>query len=877
MTNKSLDDTSLFERFLISAHPLVKRLCKLLRAEGSDLTPYPSAMLDNLNWLHEILFRRIRNNLRFDKDSLFQLKISAENSTIVYIAKYIDQLEYNQLSELFRTNNIPLVEYTNAVTMRRWMYWRDCWNSIAKQSDEIEKFGCPNNPIADNLLPNLIASGKNILLTIPESELLDDRMFYSCHVRQLASIFDAQKNTDKKITIVPIDFVWNRKIENEAKSTLDILFGDKESPGRIRKTIMFWRKYSRKSELIIGAPIAISDYTQSPNEDSIKLAAKLRGSLMAAFHARRHVLTGPPTRPGRWFVREITGNEALDTYICQMAAVRGKPADDLRMLAHKYAKEIVANIDNTYIELLDKILSRVFKHLYETVDVDMGGLAKAKELNSEGPVVFVPNHKSHMDYLILSHVLYHNGMTIPHIAAGINLEFWPVGNIFRHCGAYFIRRAFRNNELYKAVLETYLKILLREGYSQEFFIEGGRSRTGKLLKPKTGMLSMLHKAAKTANVENLKFIPVSITYDRVIEQKSYVQELEGANKETERTSHLLKLVKYLKSHKHRYGSIYIRFGEALPPANNFDDGVAMNDIAQKICHRINHNIVATPAAIAAAAILASGKRGVLMNEAARNWHQLISYLKTKNVEFSPHIKHNRPSILNEALNQFENTKLISLRPNSIESFISIDESKRLPISYFRNSIVHFFVSISVVCTLLKKPGALASITDNFVTCRDILSHEFKFATRLSVEDHIIKAIDYLTQQNVIIRSSSSISISPENIWILDLFAAQIRPFVETLWVTIRFIDERMTKPMDDRALVSELMHTGHELFLLEQVRYKDAITKVGLENALKALVSYKVLQVEESVGSSFKRRKIYHKSEGSNAIQNLKAALQLLV
>ena len=120
--------------------------------------------------------------------------------------------------------------------------------------------------------------------------------------------------------------------------------------------------------------------------------------------------------------------------------------------------------------------------MFDSFDVDGEGLTRAKELYAEGPVVFVPNHKSHADYLILSHILYHNGMTLPHIAAGINLEFWPLGPVFRRGGAYFIRRAFRDNPLYKAVLESYLEVLIKEGYSQEFFIEGGRSRTGKLMK-----------------------------------------------------------------------------------------------------------------------------------------------------------------------------------------------------------------------------------------------------------------------------------------------------------------------------------------------------------------------------------------------------------
>ena len=149
------------------------------------------------------------------------------------------------------------------------------------------------------------------------------------------------------------------------------------------------------------------------------------------------------------------------------------------------------------------------------------------------PVVLVPCHRSHFDYVILSYIFHLNYMSPPHIAAGINLSFWPLGPLFRGAGAYFIRRSFDDNELYKAVFRSYLKFLIREGYTQEFFIEGGRSRTGKILTPKLGMLSAVVDAFTQGVRRDLYLVPVSIHYGRVVEEEAYQRELDGAEKEPE--------------------------------------------------------------------------------------------------------------------------------------------------------------------------------------------------------------------------------------------------------------------------------------------------------------------------------------------------------
>src|SRR5262249_15377184 len=153
--------------------------------------------------------------------------------------------------------------------------------------------------------------------------------------------------------------------------------------------------------------------------------------------------------------------------------------------------------------------------------------------------VLLPSHKSHLDYILLSYVFFENGLQCPLIAAGDNLAFWPAGPLLRRCGAFFIRRSFKGARLYTTLVDSYVRKVLREGYAIEFFIEGGRSRSGKLLPPKAGLLSMVTEAADGAHAD-VAYVPISIGYERVVEQRSYVHELSGGEKEKEDAGALLK-------------------------------------------------------------------------------------------------------------------------------------------------------------------------------------------------------------------------------------------------------------------------------------------------------------------------------------------------
>jgi glycerol-3-phosphate O-acyltransferase len=880
-------DFTLTERLLIFAGPLFRWSTKGIRegfAAGEALPVHPSAMIAEPNATFNLILPRFFSRITIDEEGIERVKAAASGATVIYVARYVGQLEYNYFGHLFVERHLPLASYCNALTVRRWMKWTALKRSIAAQEVEIEHHGRPLDPLTDDMLSWMIAEGKSVMLRIPQVDLEEESVIYSAPLKGLKAIVEAQRKSAKPIVIVPVDFLWSRRPPKAKRSLADILFGEKEQPGRIRKSVLFWRNYKRAAQASLGVPLSVHRLIEdNPEASDEELTRLLRQELKATLRLQRRKITGPAIRPRQDIIREVISDEALDEAICRIATASKKPVDDVRDLALRYTREIVADLDYTYFELFERLLGKTLVKLFESFNVDTEGLTRAKELFQKGPVVFVPNHKSHADYLILSYVLYHNGMNAPHIAAGKNLSFWPLGRIFRRCGAFFIRRSFRGNDLYADVLRTYLKVLLKEGHSQEFFIEGGRSRTGKLRTPRTGMIRMLERAAREGNVANMSYIPVSITYDRVIEHRSYMKELGGGQKDEERTSHLIRLAQFVSRKKASYGSIYIRFGEPIPGAQAGDAAPEAEKLAQSICHEINRHIVVTPAAVAAAALLGSAARGVAYPKFRQSAQALLACLTAKGVEIPPMLAEMSLKVLQDAVANLAQQKLLTMHDGSLEPFISVDESKRVPLSFFRNGIVHFLVSTGVIARLIRwhavagRTPDVDEIAGDLAGSKALLFREFRFATGRTLADHVRANVNFLASQGAIaLAPSGRIAITPQGSSTLNLFEAQVLPAVERIWIAARVVLERMSAPEEEKAFMDDLMRCGNDMYLLGKARFRETVTKDGFTNAVKTLADFGLLKIEHQK-PGMKNKRTYTPTRNEEAAVRLKVELEKLI
>ena len=513
-----------------------------------------------------------------------------------------------------------------------------------------------------------------------------------------------QAECRRPVFLVPLGILWGKGPEKLQKGLLDVFLGHRDAPGRLRQSLMLLR-YSRQSMVTMGHVINLQAYGQeNVHLEKDLLLKKIRWSLHRELDLARRQVTGPRIKPRKHVLESILSSRRLREQVREMARSEGKSFEKVMKRAEKYADEIAADYRISYVEFLSVLLTWVWNNIYSGFSVDMKGLERVKASVRKGSVILMPSHKSHLDYLVLSYVFYHNDLPPPHIAAGVNLSFWPLGHIFRRAGAFFIRRTIRGHKLYATVFSTYLRKLLREGYVQEFFLEGTRSRTGKLLQPKLGMLSMELDAFAEGVSEDLQLVPISITYEKVVEESSYSKELGGARKKKEGFLDLVKTGRLLKK---KYGRVYIQFAPPLSIREYLQSKQSdlagmdevrrrgmVEDLALRVSYAINEVTTVTPSALAATVLLNHPKRGIALPELTKNASFLLHLLQDLGARRSLILK-NLPWAVQEALDRFVGDRIVELWDDPDGPIYTLDENKRILLDYYKNNILHFFLPFAL--------------------------------------------------------------------------------------------------------------------------------------------------------------------------------------
>ena len=299
-----------------------------------------------------------------------------------------------------------------------------------------------------------------------------------------------------------------------------------------------------------GMPLA----RKSPSPE---LAARRTARLLRTKFRNQKVATlGPDLSHRRTLVELILRSPQVAAAI-ETEAVDGAQAAALKS-ARKAANTIAADLSYLTLRFLDVALTWFWHRIYDGIRVH--GLDRVAALAETHTVVYTPCHRSHIDYLLLSYVLFHRGFMVPHVAAGDNLDLPVVGSVLRRGGAFFMRRRFSGDRLYSAVFAEYIYQVFRRGHAVEYFVEGGRTRTGRLLPARTGVLQMTIDAHRRGVPRPIVFVPVYVGYDKLVEAASYVDELRGAAKKDESVSGLFRNLRMVRQ---SFGSAQLCFGKPI--------------------------------------------------------------------------------------------------------------------------------------------------------------------------------------------------------------------------------------------------------------------------------------------------------------------------
>jgi glycerol-3-phosphate O-acyltransferase len=638
--------------------------------------------------------------------------------------------------------------------------------------------------------------------------------------------------------------------------------------------------------LKVGTPLDLAEYLadEEPASDEVHVR-RVVYAMLRRLERERRVVTGPAEKPPDRVRDEILRSPKLRAAMKQLALSDEESERQLNHRADAILKKLQATPDGSTISALEVLLDRVFHRIYAGIDVDREGLARVREASKEGTLILLPSHKSHIDYLILSYVFNDENLQLPLIAAGDNLSFFPLGAIFRRAGAFFIRRSFKGDRLYPAVVDAYIRRLIRDGFPLELFIEGGRSRTGKLLAPKFGLLGMMVDATLALPQKKVFFVPISIGYERIVETNAYQRELAGADKVREDAAGLLKTTDVLR---HRYGRINLQFATILTldelrqelklpmegelrPAQRRS---VLTRLANRVMDEINRVTAVSPGALTALALLSHTRRGLPHEELVERSARLLMVLREMGARIAPATAtpsgSMRPEAIREAAQMFTNAELIVPHaPTVVDGgpsradaatagpgvIYTIDDEKRVELDTTKNIVIHFFVERALVATEVLAgagpPVTLAEVRERVRRLSRLFKFEFRFRADAPFDEIFAGTIRTMTAaEELVVTADGGVDAGAGRLgwsgreWLLT-YAAFVQNFIEGYRVAARGLGALLKGPLAEKELVKKALSTGERMFFTGELERREAVNQAIVQNAYAAFADHGWIRAQD--------------------------------
>ena len=512
-------------------------------------------------------------------------------------------------------------------------------------------------------------------------------------------------NPELDVELVPVAMYWGRAPQKEPSWFRLLLVEDWAITSTARKLLQVL--FNGRNTLIeFDEPISLRSLMGDDAGEAVR-GRRVTRALRTLYAKQRSARIGPDLSHRRTILNRVLRTRAVRAVVAQEMREKKITRRQSLLKAKQFAEEIAANYSHAFIRFMEAALSRLWNRLYDGV---VFGHVETLEQTAEGnEIIYVPCHRSHMDYLLLSYVIYVHGYAIPHIAAGINLNLPIVGRFLRKGGAFFIRRSFRGNALYTVVFMKYLAAIMTRGHSIEYFIEGGRSRTGRLLQPKTGMLSMTVRSFLRDPGRPVVFIPVYFGYERIVEGSTYIGELSGKPKEKES---ILGLIRAFRKLRERFGQVHVNLGEPIRLNDLLerydpdwrtrvveDDtrvpwvGSAVDDLASVIMRHINAAAAVTPINLLAITLLATPRLALPKTDLLRQMDLYRELLRT--FSYSDRVTVTSMSAA-EMLAYGQSMKVVSVEAHPLGDIVRMSDESAVLATYYRNNVLHLFTMPSLV-------------------------------------------------------------------------------------------------------------------------------------------------------------------------------------
>lgn len=559
-----------------------------------------------------------------------------------------------------------------------------------------------------------------------------------------------------EVHLVPVRVVWMAPEKDGRRS---VGWSDAFKPGDPRdphglRARLIKLTHPNRVKLIASAGASKSQlldaYEASGEIDGIEAFVTRRAWL--ALDKSERTLRGNRYKIPRFVPESILSRRAFVQAVEEYAGSEGIDPVKAAATAERYLQEIAATHSPYVIDLIANAIHTLYRQGYGQIHYSDEEVKRIASLGLEQPVVFLPSHRSNLDRLSLEFMLWENDLPPNHTAGGINMNFFPVGPLLRRTGVFFIRRSFRDNELYKLVLRSYIDFLIEKRFPLEWYMEGARSRSGRLNPPRFGLLHYVVDSLERGKSEDVHLIPVSISYDHIQDVPDYAREAQGRDKQEESLGWMVRAIRSLRR---RYGDIYIRFGEPVSLAAALKDGTEREEgspelqkIAFEVMYRIGRVTPVTPVALVSIALLAARGKARTASELADECVRLIDFVRSRDLPTTERLDLDDPGSVTRILDWLGEHDNVSSHEAIDRRVFWLDDEQMIRISYYRNMVVHFFVARAIAEMAFSSVGngggrEPESVHRRILELRDLLKFEFFFPEKdeyiRSVSDDI--AID----------------------------------------------------------------------------------------------------------------------------------------
>jgi glycerol-3-phosphate O-acyltransferase len=804
------------------------------------------------------LYRSLFDHIEVDDAWLRAVRDAQARGTVVYVLRNLSVVDFLALDYLTKRHDLPRIRFANDLGLYVLEPLRQGWlGAIRSRTPEAETADLVRAVESGASAALFLKRPPHVLEGPSRGKIEGDHL--------IRALFDVQRRSGVRTLLVPQVFVWSRSAGMRGSNVVDSLFGSSEWPGTLRSTVQFLANW-RHATLRAGEAVDLTDFLarEAGGATDDVLVRRLTYTLLRRVERERRSILGPARKPAERLREETIRSPRLQKVIADMAGEGAKERAVITARAMAMLRGLQADLDMNAIAALDQVVAGAAAHLFSGVEVDEPGIERLRELAKEGTLVLLPSHKSHMDYVILTWLLYRHRLPLPLVAAGDNLDFFPMGPVFRKAGAFFIRRTFAGDRLYAAVVDAYVRRMLKEGSPLEFFLEGGRSRTGKLLPPKLGLLSLVVDAALGVPTRTTWFCPVSIGYERFIEEKAFVRELSGGEKHKENVSGLVRSVDVIVG---RYGVLSVQFGRPLsltdvlteidakattedlatmtPPRRR----AVISRLAYRVMNEINAITAVTAGSLVATALLTHGRRGLPHSDLETTCDRLARTLHSKGARFSPSLADaERPGAirrgaLREAVDLFVRAQHLQAHHVGDDVIYVVAPEARMSLDLAKNVIVHFFAPRALVATaLLAAPGpplAFATIRERVLALSRLFKYEFTFRADAPFERIFEEEIAAMEAEGELARvvlkpsegASGVVPMGDDGRAQLVLYAQILQNFIEGYRVAARGLTSLLRGSVASKDVVKRAITAGERMFLAGELSRREAVSRPLIENA----------------------------------------------